>query len=535
MRAPVVFHLAWADLCERTRRFGFFLVLAFTLTAAASLVPAAGANYAAFTIDNYRGYYNAAWVGMALALSTTTFLSFVGFYLVRGNIERDTETGVGQILAGTLMTKREYISGKLLSNVALLSIIIVLTALVTPVALHLRGEDQTQDFIKLASPFALITWPAMVVVAAVAVIFEIVPSLRGGKGNLAYGFLWSFFSMMSSNPKDGSVLDMLGFVAPLRSLQAAAYSQDPAIHINNLGLGFKVNLTGHPFKVFFWDGWQWPLSYLVARLFWLGMAIGIALFAARLFRRFDTTQAQVIRLPLGKETGAVREQAALHPAVPGPLAAEPADAHLTPQLRTPFRMRYISLLLAELRLTLNGVSGWWFAITAGLMVAMALAPLKMAADWLLPVTAVWPLLLLSPLGNREQQRNVGHLVLASPYPLLRQLPMTWLSGVLLVFIMMSSMFYRFAAAGQYASVLALLVGVLFIPTLALALGTWTGSSLFFQVGYGLLWYVGPFQKVYYLDFLGISHPGGLMPLLFAGITTALYAGAMLGRRHQLQA
>jgi hypothetical protein len=47
---------------------------------------------------------------------------------------------------------------------------------------------------------------------------------------------------------------------------------------------------------------------------------------------------------------------------------------------------------------------------------------------------------------------------------------------------------RFFLAGEMASLLSLFAGLLFIPSLALTLGVWTGSSKTFEVLYALFWF-----------------------------------------------
>ena len=50
----------------------------------------------------------------------------------------------------------------------------------------------------------------------------------------------------------------------------------------------------------------------------------------------------------------------------------------------------------------------------------------------------------------------------------------------------------------------MVIGALFIPSLALALGIWSGSRKLFEVVYMLWWYAGPINQVDTLDFMGAS-------------------------------
>ncbi len=94
---------------------------------------------------------------------------------------------------------------------------------------------------------------------------------------------------------------------------------------------------------------------------------------------------------------------------------------------------------------------------------------------------------------------------------------------------------RFLATGHWNSLGAWVVGVLFIPTLALALGLWSGSSKLFEVIYLVLWYIGPMNQVPAMDYTGAT-PAGLaqgMPLVFLGVTVLLLGTAVAGQRRQL--
>ena len=92
---------------------------------------------------------------------------------------------------------------------------------------------------------------------------------------------------------------------------------------------------------------------------------------------------------------------------------------------------------------------------------------------------------------------------------------------------------RFALAGEMLNLLSLLAGLLFIPSLALALGVWTGSSKAFEVLYALFWYLGPLNKVLELDYVGAHTQDYLAIYLLLSIILVLLA--LIGRARQIQA
>jgi hypothetical protein len=150
------------------------------------------------------------------------------------------------------------------------------------------------------------------------------------------------------------------------------------------------------------------------------------------------------------------------------------------------------------------------------------------------LTVLLPLGLWSALGTREKCHNTDQLIFSAPHPLSRQLPLAWLAGVGVALDAGAGVAVNFLLASDGLHLLAWGTGALFIPSLALALGVWSGSSKLFEVVYMLLWYAGPINRMDSLDFIGA---GSNIPLdrvlLFGLFTILLFAFAVIGRRRQI--
>ncbi len=238
-------------------------------------------------LGGHRGVYTSAWVGALVALVTTCWVSLVGFYIVKGGIDRDRQTGVGQVLAATPLSKPTYTLGKFLSNFAVLgSMVLVLAgaAVVMQIFVH---EDTHLDFFALLSPFVVVALPAMLLTAAVAVLFETLPVLRGGVGNVAWFFVWAFLGVALSaisGRSSGSI--HLGNMTMASSMRAGAFA-----HIPEYKGGFAFTIADKPVEVvqsFRWEGVPWTASQILLRLAWCGVAIVLVLLAAAVFDRFDS-------------------------------------------------------------------------------------------------------------------------------------------------------------------------------------------------------------------------------------------------------
>jgi hypothetical protein len=140
------------------------------------------------------------------------------------------------------------------------------------------------------------------------------------------------------------------------------------------------------------------------------------------------------------------------------------------------------------------------------------------------------------MGVRESRDRTDQVLFSAPHPIARQLPAVWLAGITLALLTGCGFAVRLVVAGNLRGLLAWLVGALFIPTFALALGVWSGSSKPFVVLYTLFWYVGPLHAIPQLDFMGCAPATAATnyPAAYLLVTCVLIVVAMAGRKRQLQ-
>jgi hypothetical protein len=193
------------------------------------------------------------------------------------------------------------------------------------------------------------------------------------------------------------------------------------------------------------------------------------------------------------------------------------------------------MVVAELRLAFSGVGRWWTLAAAGLWVASLAAPIA-AARYTHVVTWLWPILIWPKMGVREPLHRTGPLVYSCPRSLQRQFPALWVSGVVIAAVTGSGFAMRCILAGDLLSLAAWLAGALFVPSLALALGVWTGSSRTFEALYAVLWYVGPANRIAVLDYSGAWAAASAFPTaaLYGALAVLLFAASVIGRRQQIQ-
>ncbi len=532
----LLYHLARADFLERVRRPGLLILLAATAYLGYTFLPPPDAIYKTITMGDSRGIYNSAWVGGNMAAMCVVFLSLFGFYLVKNAVARDERTGVGQILAATPIQKHLYLLGKALSNFAVLSSMILALILIAAGMQLLRGEDMHIRPWLLVAPFLIIVLPVMGVVAALAVLFESIRPLKGGLGNVAYYFLWNGLLgslMIPLSRQQGALIqtpfyDFLGVSIPLAGMQAAARAALPG-YDGSFSLGYRFDLDankGAPLTTFVWEGVNWTPEILLGRLFWFGVAFVLTLLSSLFFDRFGS-QAKT---PKEKKRENSQSEST---AVPAP-AALPVS--LTPLVNGALRMNFWPLLLGELRLMRKDMRWWWLVVAAGLSVASLFAPLGAVRAVLFPIAWVWPILIWSPIGTKETYHRTDQLLFSTPFPLKRQLPALWAAGFIVTLLTGAGAGLHFLLSGEAVSFAGWLVGALFIPSLALSLGVWSGTSKLFEVVYLIIWYVGPVNKLPLLDFMGVT-PQAIasnMPAIFLLVSAILLGLAAVGRKRQLQ-
>jgi hypothetical protein len=494
----ILYHLALADFYERTRRYGFLLTLAAVIYMG-MLVNSGTAFFRLVSGDllsSYRGEFNSAWIGTMTVLVTNTFLGLFGFYLVNDCIRRDIRTGVGQIIATTPVRRATYLVGKWISNFVVLSVLELILAAAAAVMVLLKREAAL-DLGALLMPFLAVALPYMALTAALAVAFETVPWLRGAVGNAGYFFLWLFLIMFSllAGMDLPFVKDPMGFNVFHASLYAGAQAAFPNETIGMMSV--QIDPT-HDIqnKVFNWPGLAWTPGIVGAQWLWVVFGLGLVLLSALWFARFDPSREgprHASAKPEEAKEGKLAwlQKMALRITLPSlsPLVSKLAQVN-------PF----LGVLFAELRLLLNGRRWWWWLGIAGLNIAMLASPLSMTKDYLLPIAWLWPLAIWSELGNRERKHSTYQMVFSSARPVLRQLPAAWLAGVLATALFGIAGAVVFLSNGDLPALAGWVGAVVFIPTLALALGVLSSGSRVFEVVYVIWWYLGPFQKSAGMDF-----------------------------------
>lgn len=529
MNAPrAICAIARADFLERVRRYSFLLTLLF----AVFLGYGAASGKITLHLGDYRGVYTSAWIGALVAMVTTCFVSLVGFYIVKNAIDRDRQTGVGQILAATPLSKVSYALGKFLSNFAVLSSMVLVLALAAVAMQFFAAEDPHLDTVALLAPFLIIALPAMALIAALALLFETLPLLRGGLGNVAWFFVWSILGIGLPEITGKHWLDPMGLMTVADSMIEGAKANIPGYKDS-----FSLGIADAPAKIvdtFRWQGVPWTSQMILLRVGWVLAAVVIVLLAAMFFDRFDPVSWFFPSARKTKKVSTVRVAEQL--AAAGAASGNPTVVvHLTPLASAARSDAFGRIFAAELRLALQGLRWWWYFVAAGLLIAQFASPLEISRGPLLGVAWIWPVMVWSAMGSRESRFGTRSLLFSCARILPRQLIACFLAGLSVAFLTGAGAAARLAIAGNSTGLLAWLAGAIFLPSLALFLGIFSGTGKPFEGLLTAIWYVGPMNHTPGFDFTGAASGSRTISyaLIYFALSAALFILAFLVRSRQL--
>ncbi|HSL42900.1 MAG TPA: hypothetical protein VK897_05675 [Anaerolineales bacterium] len=519
MRMPrVLYHMVRADFLERSRSYAFLILLCLCIY----LAYAINTGRLVLRFNTCAEIFDSTWVGAMMAIAINFFLGFFGFFLVKGCIERDNRTGVGQIMAATPLRRVEYTFGKWLSHFIVLSIFVVILATATVLIQTFRMDGL--NLVVLLSPFFWLTLPFMALVAAIAVLFETLPFVKGGLSNVIYFFLFVFLLITVTGPASGRALtlaDPSGIRILLEEIKSAGLDCGEKASLNDL--------TEAPELVIPSAGIPWTADIVLSRIGIFAVALTLTSGSAFFFNRFDSSKDRFRKRSVPKEDEAPAvDSAHIVQEAENPVSLTPLTADHV------YHSNILPIILAELRLMLKGNHWAWYIGAAILWIFSLLAPENSMTLWLI-ILAIWPLLIWSKLGIRETYFRTNQIVFSCAHPLLRLLFATWLAGVLVTAILWSGAGIHFVMHNQTTNLIGWVIAVLLVPSFALMLGTWTGSSKVFEVSYLVIWYAGIANRLPALDFIGltpesiaIQYPAWMLILLSVCILLAL-----IGRKHKL--
>lgn len=520
----IIWQVALADYRERTRRYPFLVALLFCAWLSSTIYT----DKTQVTLGANFGYFNSAWSTAVIAVLANMVLSLVGFFLVKNTIECDEQSRVGPLLATTSLASRDYLFGKCLSNFMYLMSLAMAFLVSVPFLQHHRGPQYPMQPLTMVGEFLLLVAPLTAFIGALAVVWESIPLLKRGLGNVLYVIIWMTI-LLNSAGRESLPTDLFGFVQFMRSTQSAEIAQGL-----KLTRDFELSI-GHRESVnvgrFLWNGFSWNAASLLWRVEWFLVAVILCLVALYWFKRFDPDYA---RTAAQGRWHSLRSRFRRKKVDSVPATENKWKAVVLPQM---FRARYsqveryaehfqfVTILLAELRLMLRGVPKAAYVLVAMINFVALVTPRSDKLN-LLPLLWLLPVLLWSQMGTREQRNNTAALLFSAPHSFLRQLPALWCAGVMVSLFSAIGMIMRVVLTGDCHLLASCIGGAVFIPSLALACGVWANTPRLFEALYVGLWYLA-LNGAAFADYMGLTPNPPANTFLVLGC--CLFAAALLRR------
>ncbi|NGM68430.1 hypothetical protein G6M89_05305 [Natronolimnobius sp. AArcel1] len=525
--------IARADLRQRTQSRRLLVVLVIVAYVGYQLNVGTFELLYQDTVDgetvDYRGEPTAPYVGLTTGLLGATILLFFGYYMLGNSLKRDRSTGFDELRASTPTSDRTYLIGKWLSHVTLATILL-LTLAVAALVNHAVHGVGTTDPVWIVGAVLLIGIPMGAFVAGVTLVFQSTDRLRGTAGNVLY-FFGAMMIVTSIAPAFSSdsggtasispwirAIDSIGLVAAgemtIDALLAVAPSYDGP-PVGNYGAGADTAET----VLFTWDGGAWPTWFYANRAGLALCGLGLTLAATLPYDRYaggDDSPNRTVTARVGQFVPFFGEDHA-------DTTNDESDANsivTTNVSLTPVTDRsaggFSRLLLQECRLLIRGRAWWWY-VGAAVIIAVGLSG-SAPTDVIVPAAAIWPLFLWSGLGYRPVQHRIMPFIHSSRRPS-HQLLAEWSAGVVVAAVFLGVALWPAVLEAGLSGVVVFAGAVLFVPSVAQALGLWSGTQRVFELSYLVLWYVGVLNGVAVLDFAGATTEtaGTTTPLLFGAI------------------
>jgi hypothetical protein len=480
-----------ADYLQRTRSNIFLATLLVSIYVAYSFVPGASAAYCTVRIGNYVGFSNAAWIGHVTAIMASTFMWFIGFYIINNGIRRDAESGVGQIIAATSISNFLYLLAKALSSFMVLLTITIIIILMAFGLVMVRGSEYHFNVFQFIIPYLYATIPSLFFLSALAVFFEIVFGKRTNLSNISFFFLFSAFVgyiFTSENPV-AQWLDVLGIKHLLTEMAAVVNGGISTLH-QEISVGYNFG-SKRELHYFLFEGTHFNLFYFASRLYWVVMAFLLIWISSKMFRRFDI---RTFSLPIPERQNHITDNY-ISPHGEITLSSLPA-------ISSSFNI--FPLIKAEIMMLLRKGPLWFWLINLGLFISLFIIPLGKAHQIVLPIVWFLQINRWADIATKEKFYGTSSFVYGSSKPLGRLLTAQILAGTLTALAFAFPVLLRYSIAGEFTFLPGIVLGAIILIGFSICLGILTGGKRLFEIFFFMLTYA-VIENIPQADYFGGKH------------------------------
>ena len=490
------------DFVWRVRKLPFWLMLAAALISSYVFVAweYSPVLLTGVAVPPLSSLGHPSWIPMANSFITSIWLSIAGFFFVRGSIENDENTGMDIWIHSTKTPKGYYLLGKFVSYVAQLFCIILAVVIGSFVIAAVCFPGQHIAGYSFISPFIALL-PMALYISVLAIFFESSYILRGTVGAVTYAILASallgiYLNVVFTAEYNGVlyVLSPFGNNVTQNTLldqEMLRETQQPFVsfilsffepYVTGTINGFSDFFHGIVFNGIALASIQGNAANELIKFFLSACLLGASVYMYR-------NPNYIALLPKRKTTRHERQYT----------KKLTLDSIVYSPCEKKAKLRFIRGIAAEIKFMLSRMS------RARLRVCITCIALGI----MLPLEQFLPLLLLcfvrafSCMGSREHTCDTLKNIAVLPSGISRQIVYSWLSGIVLALVIVSTTILKVSLTQQYTGVFALISIAVFIPSLAIFLGEWTKTSRIFEIALSVMASVTFFLPIAELKLLSV--------------------------------
>lgn len=527
LATTIIFGIIKADYLQRTRSYNFLITLLVSVYVAYAFFPLPTDSYTTVRVGTFVGESNAAWIGHVTAIMTSTFLWFIGFYLINNGIKRDIDTGVGQIIATTSISNFRYLLAKAASNFLVLCTISLIILGMALLLTLVRGSNYSFDLVQFLFPYIFTVLPSLFFLGVWAVFFEVIFGKNTILLNLAFFFFFiTILANVGMNQHESIIwFDFLGTKYLMNSIAEvinAKYNNnaDMGNMLNNTSVGFQFYTKMKIQRVLF-EGTTWKASYFISRFIWLGIAFIVLFIASKIFNRFD--QKVLFKTKQKNKKEVIIEN----------IATSPQEFSLANLPKISLDFSIFPLIKTEFLLLIRKGYTWFWLINAGVFMSMFFTPLQETYQIALPVFWFLQVNRWADIATKENFYGTNYFIYAAYKPLQRLLSAQIIAGFALASFLALPIVVRYVMLGDFLSVFHIFLGALFVVVSAIFLGLISGGKRLYEMLFFVLTY-GITQKIPFFDYFGAFHQQDSHYFLWlVGILLGMLAVAFAVRKYEI--
>ena len=472
---------ARADYLEKSRNFSFLALMALCLFAAFWFVPRSVDGFQIMSLqeDVFIQGGNPSWIPVTSALGLAFFLPFIGFFYLRNTMAFDEIVGVDQLIASSATGNARYLIGKFLSGILLLYTFAATVVIGSFFMTLWHFPGQFLSIYAFISPYMFIL-ASVPFCVAVAVLFGSVRFLRGAVGSVIYVIgLFVMLTLPMEIENSGVLLrslDLTAMSSLMETVSRTAYEQTGQT-INSVMFigGYGPDSDFQPTLNLVFNGLNYNTVDFTVIGTMLLISIGLIILSVQLYGLTKILPDKVHRRKREKQLNIT--PTAGHTGKPAYKAVAPSN-----------RPIWLHGIVTELKLMLKGQSFIWYLISITGIVLSLFLGMNIVQVYILPLLMLWFVNIFSRLGSREHSHDILTIIATIPGGKLKQIIYAWIAGIIVALILALPVMVRLSVLGQFIGVLAVLAGIIFLPSFAMFLGEFTKTNRVFEMIFIIMTY-----------------------------------------------